>query len=455
MYDDTDPHAGAMLELAVEVQFLLSHLQRLPETRIPRYFGDHAIQRSTQDGSPQPPTHDLGYFLGRIGAVTKAYQNGEPVEKIDPPGPKPQQNGPAMPDPGAKLTDYAFLVWARDFLAAITHPASVQTIKVTRAFREHRAAQVGPLYSKNIGVRNDVSAGLPLDETSFRYGRRLASLVERYRFYTAVLIVFSIWAAVMVFSGHVLIKENEKLQHRYHLLDNRMAADRGEDGGRTRADVDGSGADRAPSTQNQSALKDPNAEGCLLPRRRSLCQQQTDLDHDKKDWEALAARWRLALSPITLTLFRAPQRFGVLFDMPNPEIPKQPSLVTNRYMMDQYIDGLLGSILPVCYACLGALASLFRQLTIKVDNETLGPSDYGGMSSSLILGVLTGSVIGIFGDLWHTDHSTALPVSTTALSLLAGFASNRVFAALDAAAERVFGRSEITPSARSASKTPL
>jgi hypothetical protein len=112
--------------------------------------------------------------------------------------------------------------------------------------------------------------------------------------------------------------------------------------------------------------------------------------------------------------------------------------------MEQMVDGLMGAILPVAYAWLGTLASLFRRIGIKAEMETLGPTDYGAVRTSLILGLLAGTVIGLFSDVigWGDAHGT-IPLGSTALALLAGFAADRVFVLLDTVAERVFGRAVI------------
>lgn len=69
----------------------------------------------------------------------------------------------------------------------------------------------------------------------------------------------------------------------------------------------------------------------------------------------------------------------------------------------------------------------------------LGPAEYDGMMSSLVLGGLTGAVIGLFSNVVpQSEQSAGLPLATTALALLAGYAADRVFAMFDNLAKRVF-----------------
>ena len=115
--------------------------------------------------------------------------------------------------------------------------------------------------------------------------------------------------------------------------------------------------------------------------------------------------------------------------------------------MQQMINGILAGIMPAMYAALGALASLFRRLANKVENERLGPSDYSAMLASLVLGVLMGTIIGLFSNALQGGQSVTLPLSTTALALLAGYATDRVFSMFDNLSERVFTPPQSPPAA--------
>ena len=60
------------------------------------------------------------------------------------------------------------------------------------------------------------------------------------------------------------------------------------------------------------------------------------------------------------------------------------------------------------------------------------------MLISLVLGVITGAVIGLFFSLLPQGQGVGLPLSTTALALLAGYATDRVFELFDKFSTRVF-----------------
>ena len=112
-------------------------MQRLPDTRLALFFQ----ARSGRDrdpaskADPVPPTCSQSYFLDRLAAIAAAGPQARPNGVSAPLGAAPiVEDG----DPGPHLNDLAFLLWARDFLAAVIYPASVETIRVTRAFRISR-----------------------------------------------------------------------------------------------------------------------------------------------------------------------------------------------------------------------------------------------------------------------------------------------------------------------------
>jgi hypothetical protein len=102
------------------------------------------------------------------------------------------------------------------------------------------------------------------------------------------------------------------------------------------------------------------------------------------------------------------------------------------------LDSLTLYVLPVLYAFLGSLAASHRMVRRKIDSFTLGYTDRGVLQQNRVLGVLTGSVIGLVASYFgKPDDSTSLGLS--AVSLLAGYNVSAVFAFLDSISARVFG----------------
>jgi hypothetical protein len=87
---------------------------------------------------------------------------------------------------------------------------------------------------------------------------------------------------------------------------------------------------------------------------------------------------------------------------------------------------------------LGALASMFRRLGLRVQAEALSIADHGAMRMTLILGVLAGAVIGLFvGQVPSPDSGATLTLAGVAM--LAGYAVDRLFNLFDGLSVRLFG----------------
>ncbi len=454
-------------DLLDDVQQLLSHLQRLPETRLPRFF-DQAAQNPAPPNAPRPPATNLAYFLDRIGTLAAK----PPATASDTTEPR---GAPPEPDAGSKLNDYAFLICARDFLSAVTAPATVESIRVTRAYRE---ARVRP--------RGAVTEPTGPNAMPVRYGRMLSQRIRFYFRMSLFFIAVSVWSSFMTFSGHVLIRENDTLQAARRELAGRMTLAETDERRRLIEAYEQVGAsplstaplycnlrlppkpDSRVAALGGAAPAIPVSEGeFLLPRQAQLCGEQTVLN--KREFELKTMHWGWFKTSLPLRILVSapdqvrrgletlvcfvrtaiakrdpPQPIGSPKPAACPEPDPMPEftsleLTTHRFGMEQMVSGLIGAILPVTYAVLGALAALFRRISLRAEREWLDPSDYGSMRTSMILGVLTGTVIGLFGDV--LNPSGAVPLGSTALALLAGFASDRVFTMLDQLAMRVFGPS--------------
>jgi hypothetical protein len=88
-------------------------------------------------------------------------------------------------------------------------------------------------------------------------------------------------------------------------------------------------------------------------------------------------------------------------------------------------------LLPVMYAVLGALAFILRELTDQNEKNTFYP-DYARMANRtrLIMAVIVGTVIGLFGSLWKTQLGAVSPL---AIAFLAGYAADTFFSFVDKA----------------------
>jgi hypothetical protein len=501
--------SDAVHALLREVALLLDYLNRLPEPRLNRYFGSAAAQVlaiQTPLATPIPPCGDLSYFLGRIATIAARGKEAPPTVTTQPDWFKdlPEPSPPA-PDgtpqelkpttlPGSRLGDLAFLIWTRDFLTSVAAPATLDTIRVTRAYRAHRATRAVP---------GDEKARHTADERDLfmaGYGVRIARQVTFFIVLTFGLLWCSLYVSYLVYWGQMLLVENAALRAEYAAHETRLKEAAGQEEVAIQAALRAEQASDLPLlARSYCDLRAPlpadykidvvristtpptersilvarvddgrsrNLRLYISERQRALCTEYKTLKQ-RRDELVMSHRfwWRTVVPLYRLVL---PVRFGS--DRPSPDTApnhsdtaaskgvtsSQPSLrsrasewhlETFRYQMQQLINGWLAGIMPAMYAALGALASLFRRLSLKIGTERLAPADYGGMWISLVLGILTGAVIGLFTSaLPQTGQSVGLPLSTTALALLAGYATERVFGLFDGLADRVF----VTPGQRTA-----
>ena len=454
-----------------DVGLLLDYLNRLPETRLNSYFGPSASAAATA-WRPTPPCTSQAYFLGRIAAIAALGADAKPDTVTEPPGlftaDPTSKADPAGHGGGDHLADLAFLLWSCDFLAAVARPATVDTIRVTRAFRAGRMM-------RRVGVKSEPATSDTADERDLfmsRYGIAIAKRVGWFQRLAMLLLWFSLYLSFMVYSGQVLMHENVVLQADQAALEGRVKEAATQDEALVQAALRAaSPADSMFLARGYCDERSPLQPGVepepvriaalsggatltVLPsgtarddhpvklrlyvsdRQRALCEELAKLERRERELKGMHASWLGVALPVFIStapwalLVRPPQ------DNSNPAALE---LETHRYGMQQVINGLLAGIMPAVYAALGALTSLFRRLTRKAEDERLGPADYGGMMSSLVLGGLTGAVIGLFANIVpHGGQNAGLPLTTTALALLAGYAADRVFAMFDGLAERVF-----------------
>ena len=185
----------------------------------------------------------------------------------------------------------------------------------------------------------------------------------------------------------------------------------------------------------------------LSANQRNLCSEYARLEARSLElkeqhglWVTISSPFRLFMSPASI--FRPIPPFPGCAPKDMLCVMRKLDLETHRYAMEQVLDGFIGGVLPVTYALLGSLAALFRNLNARADASRLSPADYGSIRNIMLLGVITGSVIGLFSDSlgWGGHEASGIPLASTALALLGGFASERVFAVFESLSVQVFGK---------------
>ena len=112
------------------------------------------------------------------------------------------------------------------------------------------------------------------------------------------------------------------------------------------------------------------------------------------------------------------------------------------------------TVLPVLYGILGAATAVVRLLSFKIRTSQLTPRDIQLLYQQLLLGTVTGACISLFVAQPTADHATTpgligtVALSAAALSFIAGFGVDQVFAALEALIKRVFLVGDTPPPAK-------
>ncbi|KPF70794.1 hypothetical protein IP88_11305 [alpha proteobacterium AAP81b] len=116
-----------------------------------------------------------------------------------------------------------------------------------------------------------------------------------------------------------------------------------------------------------------------------------------------------------------------------------------------WLDVLGGGVLPVFYGILGAGASVLRLLAGRMRLSLLMPRDQTLALQQLALGAVVGACIGLFVSPPGGDGANVLgtvSLSSSALSFIAGFGVEAVFATLEAVIARVFNVAPPPPPVR-------
>lgn len=122
------------------------------------------------------------------------------------------------------------------------------------------------------------------------------------------------------------------------------------------------------------------------------------------------------------------------------------------------LNVLGGAVLPVLYGFLGAAASIVRSLSRKIKGSQLSPRDFQLSFQQLALGAVIGACIGLFISQPGSDKPTEMallgpvPLSSSAISFVAGFGVEAVFQALEALISRIFN---IAPAATAPTVVPV
>jgi hypothetical protein len=449
---------------------LLDHLERQSDNRLQAQFDD--MRHKLSVSSPKmavPPCDKYGEFLATLAHMEKN-SSGTLNQK-----------------------DEQFLRWSRDFLAVVAHPATVETISITREYiktRTERAlmgwrAWLRPWGGSMRARQTCVAIEAEGFKDSARYLARIVQWVQR--------LAIAVTAIALLFSGHAMVgrliitQEKDALEKFQELTKsadaNRIALFR----------VTGAEAlikptypdhgcpagyrdvEQAEGQHDEILLIPINGEQQQAGSAQTLGTANPSIAAQEAAWSLLAqcrsVQWALmqlvaenirlkSWDEVYIDIFRSligwdestiRQVGSVLDDGFCTQIAAAyhentrmgcttilSLLVRDSASVANSVLGWLTMyILPCLYAFIGAAAAVMISIRRKTDVSLLCYSDGVRIKQALILGFVFGGVIGLFaGYLSKPLESNGLGLS--ALALLAGYNVPAVSELLEDLSKRIF-----------------
>jgi hypothetical protein len=447
-----------------DVGLLLEFLGQRADSRLQAHFEDTRGDLTAPIGKlAAPPCRTYRHFLNRLVAI------GGPLPGLPDDAAQSTAQPDSAPEGDERLSDMAFLYFARDFLAAVAAPATVETIRVTRAYilcrRYSLLSRLLGQHKRARKIRDECKAG------AGRLARRVI-LVERMAFcLTLVTLVVSAYAL----TGHMILDKRDQILTNYASINHDMEqlarevptlasvsppppyCDMGNVGApasvapiKKAGLVDGSAGSQTAATSSDA----PRAAATQV----RLCSVYWRIKQAREDIAAVTLHL-VSWTRVVIDLPAVGDVFGVdrtfirqsaamhadwckrLGFRAEPGQTCEPELQDMIYHTREVADSLLGCIalyvLPALYGCLGAAAATFRTLRRKVDQSLVAVTDRGRVQQDVILGLLCGAIIGLLvGYIGKATPNAGLGLS--ALALLAGYNVSGVFAFLDELSRRVF-----------------
>ena len=201
--------------LAGDVGVLLHYLSALPEARLDAAFaGVSATGPSFVLNRPPTETNTKDILLNKLMVVNKKVAEGDSESDVSP----NETSGPLPP------ADIAFLISARDFLASLARPATVESIRITREYGrtfplrmifEWILWPIGWLTGRRRKPSEPVGQG---ERRSAIFGRGLAKQVFFWQCFTLVLVGLTVMLSIYALTGRGLVQEVGLTETRFSVL---------------------------------------------------------------------------------------------------------------------------------------------------------------------------------------------------------------------------------------------
>jgi len=456
-----------------DVNLLLEFLGQRADSRLQAHFEDTRGGLTAPIGKlAAPPCRTYRHFLSRLVAIG---------------GPLPGLRGGAAsiataPDTTSEgdetLSDIAFLYFARDFLAAVAAPATVDTIRVTRAYKIARRYSTFSRLLHRTRTRRGTQTE-SADEMAHECvasAKRLAFRVVAIEYGAIAFTLITLTISAYALSGRLILDRQRQISNDYVAIghemeelakDVRLAANT-----MAAAPPLPTSCDLTPSSSPTMVNTAGLVDGSVTNDGRRLSTAPSQLAEISAHHCALFWRIKRAREDVIAVTLHLVSWTRVVIDLPlvNGVLGVREKFIQDAadnhtewctrldfrpdatghclaalqdliYHTGEVADSLLGCIalyvLPALYGCLGAAAATLRALRRKVDQSLVQVTDRGRVQQDIILGLLFGAIIGLFaGYIGKATPQDGLGLS--ALAVLAGYNVSGVFAFLDELSKRVF-----------------
>jgi hypothetical protein len=464
-----------------DVKTLLDYLGRLDDGRLQAHFND--TRPAVAEGlklRASPPCRTYAKFLARLTRIGIALRGGHipPAEEDT----DPAANPPGSDQP---LENIPFLVWSRDFLAAVAQPATVETIEVTTSYVQAKALQVGfralsrkrrPTPDGGHGGRRPPAGNHPPAppdrdrryEAYERNGRSLAWSTWWLEMFSYAAIAVVILVSTYVLAGQSLLDQKQSQIADYTGLNQSIEAILENSQSTAAATIISTQSGQqltfgCPATPITPAAVTPAAittadlvpfwsiastkpivdettqtyQNRMLVRLSYYCEQ---LRHANTVLDATSASLQ-SWTHVTTGLY-----LGHLFGDAGSTLKASNADLLERSgeTTKAILQAIALNLMPCIYGFIGAAAATLRLLRRKLDSSTMSYTDRGRVRQNALLGVMSGAIMGLFTG-YIMSASAVQGLGLSALAFLAGYNVAGVFAFFDELSARIFRPSDVAP----------
>ncbi|MBV8522675.1 MAG: hypothetical protein JOY71_11225 [Acetobacteraceae bacterium] len=465
-------YKSKMRELLWEISVLLGYLGRQSNNRLQAQFEDTRSKLSSHLGQiGVPPETSYGAFNKKLSEASCNLEAGKDL----------------TPD------EVSFLEWARDFLAAVAAPATVESIEITRNYTEIRSSQAGG---------KQKSPGQEPGLKCFNSARWLAKSARRLERLVCAVALVTVSLTIYITVGQLILHDaNTALKHleEANLVIEQHASVAGDVPvpkvqlssniamqictSELTVQLPSRPVGQALVASAAPALDVPTlpstaATGTGVQTIASACRQWRwalmrvwSEDARLKSWASpfthehlrirVAHKEGRVLNPIAWFagwIDSAVQEEGKVIDPTFCHVIQQAylqhevsadksggcPLLARLLVQDSasvaasIMSVVTNSVLPCLYAFIGAAMAALFSLGRKIDASLVTYTDRSTLSFGAVRGLVFGAIIGVFASYINNKDSTNV-LGLSAIALLAGINVPGVFAFLTDLSGRVFG----------------